>query len=180
MAVLNQPRKRRRSLSPTARAVVQATERNNTLTQTLYNMNVLPTNVQKAVGSSMLHLPLGLLRPGTRMPKIYPPGQPNAKPIEITERDSAYVGILRQKEVAIGTGIDPNKGYFVVVFHAFDKPIQKMTEKLKEELPPKVRQQFEEWERDVVQSAQRGDVVAKFIESYILTNVGEVMNGNHR
>lgn len=178
---MNRPaQKRKRSQSPGTKIAVRAKEINNTLTQDLYSMNVLPANVQNAVRGQMLQLPLGLLRPGTRMPKVYPPGKPNAQPIEITERDSAYVGVQRQKEVAIGTGIDPAKGYFVVVFKAFEKPIEKMTEKYREELPAKVRQQLEEWEKDVVRAAAAGDPVAKFIEAYILSNIGWIMNGNHR
>lgn len=178
MEVLSQ--KRKRSPDPERRAIARATERDNTLTRTLYNMNIIPKEIQTELKSHLISLPLGLMRPGHKMPKIYPPGVENAQPIEITERESAWLGIMRQKEVAVGTGIDPAKGYFVVVFDAFDEPIMKMTEEHRRELPDIIRKQLEQWEISVLQGCQKGDVVAKFVERNFLKKLGFTMDGAHR
>ena len=181
VAVLDQPqRKRKRDVSPSSRALARAYERDNTITRTLYNMNIIPDGIQTELKSHLIELPLGLLRPGHSMPKIYPPRVENAEPIEITERDTAFVGILKQKELALGTGIDPHAGYFVVVFDAFDEPISKMEEKHRKELPDVVRIQLEEWEKQMVSGAIRRETVPSYVDKNFVGKLGFIINGNTR
>ena len=155
-------------------------ERDNTVTARVDRLVCLPSLVRQQLQSNVLELPLGMFRPGYQMPVVKPPGIKGAKPIEITERDSTFEGILKQKETAVADGIDPNKSYFVGIHKAFGVPIRRMTQADRDELPPRMRDQLRTFEQTMVALAKEGNVMAKYICEELLGLIVNLADGNHR
>lgn len=157
-------------------------EQDNTVTARVDRLvrMTIPGDVQKVLGTKMIELPLAMFRPGYEMPPIKPPGDKTATPIEITERESTFEGVLAQKQTAIADGIDTNKSYFMGIARAFGKEVRKMTTVDRDEMPPLLRAQLITFERTILRMAEQGNVLCRFIKNTLLGIIVNLGDGNHR
>lgn len=180
MATLNQPQRKKKEMSAVDKMVARTAEAEDTVTAQINRLNVIPSNVRRALGTDTIKLPLGMFLPGYELGMIYPPGVEGANPIEITERETSAEGILRQKETAITYGIDTSKGYFVGMVKAFGKKLKKMEESDREKLPQKLREQLTNFEMHTTSMAAAGDLVSMWVKEEFLGYLIYLTDGNTR